>query len=170
VNEKSAKFEVIKTPKCFKNTEKFIYYLSLYSDNMNNAEIDTLFDKVETQLKTIAALLESPRYASDRDFINPYFVVVHENQIPIEMGAKNVDPDLGTRVLQEISEIKTRHPNSWTKGSPFLVPSEVPRGRPVLVCGAFEEVCVGQQYHKLIQAGYDAYISREGILSFFSLK
>jgi len=132
-------------------------------------EIDLLFNETDAQMQKRAALLDSPRYASDRDFANHYIIVVHENQIPAEVKAGNLSPDLGTRVLHQINEIKTRHPNSWTKGNPFFVPPEVPRGRPVLVCGVFEEVCVSQQYDKLIQLGFDAYISKEDVLPFNAL-
>ena len=134
---------------------------------MDNQSIDALFDQsdaLEAQKRERLQFLDSYRSASENDFSNPYFVVVHQNQIDNEVNAGNLDPNFAKRINDEIEAIKFRHPNSWTKGSPFFVPPEVPRDKPILVLGAFEDVCVSEQYRQLIEAGYDAYISREGVL------
>ena len=103
--------------------------------------IDALLDQadmLQTQRTELLQYKDNPRYASDRDFTNPYIVVVHENQIPVEIKAGNLEPRVGAKVLQQISEIKIRHPQSWSNGSPFTVSSEIPKDRPLVVCGAFE--------------------------------
>jgi|SRR3989338_873605 len=139
---------------------------------LDTNSIDALFDQADMEQAQRTRLLQyryNPRYASDTDFTNPYIVVVHENQIPAEINAGNLAPEVGAKVLQQISEIKARHPRSWSTGSPFTVSSEIPKDRPIVVCGAFEEICVREQYIKLLTAGHDAYISTEGTLSFESL-
>ncbi len=112
---------------------------------------------------------DTPRYACETDFTNPYFVIVHQNVIALEVAAGNLDSTVADKVNKEIEGIKLRHPTSWTKGSPFSVPLGIPKNRPILVCGAYENVCVASQYDKLMNAGYNAYISREGILSYSDL-
>ena len=152
--------------------ETFIYYLSLNSSNMDNPEIDALFDQadiLEAQKKERLQYLDSPRYANEKSFDNPFYVVVHADQIDVEMSAGNLQRDLGLKVNAEIEGLKSRHPDSWTKAGPHFLATGVPSDRPVLVCGAFEDVCVSQQYRRLLQAGYDAYISREGVLPLNSL-
>jgi len=139
---------------------------------MNDTEIDALFnqaDMLEARKRGRLQYLGNPRYASERDFENPFYVVVHTDQIDVEMGAGNLQRNLGLKVKAEIEGIKSRHPNSWTKAEPYNLATGVPSERPVLVCGAFEEVCVSEQYRKLLQAGYDAYISKEGVLPLSSL-
>jgi len=139
---------------------------------MNDTEIDALFDQadmLEAQKRERLPYLDNPRYASERDFDSPFYVVVHADQIDVEMGAGNLQRDLGLKVKAEIEGLKSRHPTSWTKAGPHILATGVPSDRPVLVCGAFEDVCVSQQYRRLLQAGYDAYISREGVLPLNSL-
>ena len=139
---------------------------------MKDTEIDALFDQadmLEAQKRERLQYLDNPRYASEKDFDNPFYVVVHADQIDVEMGAGNLQRDLGLKVKAEIEGLKSRHPDSWTKAGPHFLAIGVPSDRPVLVCGAFEDVCVSQQYGRLLQAGYDAYISREGVLPLSSL-
>jgi hypothetical protein len=139
---------------------------------MDNSDIDTLFDQadmLEAQKRERLQYLDNPRYANERSFDNPFYVVVHADQIDVEMNAGNLQRDLGLKVKAEIEGLKSRHPDSWTNAGPHFLATGVPSDRPVLVCGAFEDVCVSQQYRRLLQAGYDAYISREGVLPLNSL-
>lgn len=140
---------------------------------MDAVDIDALIDeavRAGAQRKERLGHLDNPRYAFEHDFENPFYVIVHADQIDAEMIAGNIPRDLGLKVKAEIHEIKSRHPDNWTKAGPFILATGVPRDRPILVCGAFLEVCVFEQYRRLLDAGYDAYISKEGVLSFFSLK
>jgi len=139
---------------------------------MNNREIKSLFDEadmLQAQKIERTKYLENPRYASETDFDKPFYVVVHADQIDVEMNAGNLQRDIALKVKEEIRSLKLRHSDSWTKAGPFTLAIGVPYDRPVLVCGAFEEICVSQQYGILIEAGYDAYISKEGTLPLSSL-
>ncbi len=103
----------------------------------------------------------TPCYASETSVTRIYFVIVHQNQIDAEVRAGNLDFILAKKINDEIEGIKSRHPESWTRGSPFTVPLGIPKNRAILVCGAFESMCVSYQYDLLIKAGYKAYICRE---------
>lgn len=139
----------------------------------NELDIDDLFneaDRLEIQRREIMQYLNNPRYASGHNFENPFYVIVHADQIDVEMDAGNLTKDIGLKVKAEIEEIKSRYPNNWTRAGPHSLATGVPLARPVLVCGVFENVCVSEQYRRLLKAGYEAYISREGVLPLSSLK
>lgn len=139
---------------------------------MNNLEIDAMLneaDALEKQKRERLQYLDNPRYASEKDFENPFYVVVHADQIDREMTSGNLSKDIGLKVKEEIEGLKLRYSDSWIKAGPHIL-ANVPSNRPILVCGAFREICVSQQYERLLKEGIDAYISKEGVLSFFSLK
>ncbi len=135
-------------------------------------DIDTLLDKADAEHQRALVLKErinTPLVRSYREFFDetgqvkdrsPFYVVVHKNVIKSD---QEIDEETRQMLLKEIGIIENNF--DYTTAGPSQR-ADVPRGRPVIVCGAYDAICVRQQHDLLIKGGYDAYISREGTLPF----
>ena len=68
-------------------------------------------------------------------------------------------------IKEKIQGLKERHDYLQFEGWCKDVDYGLPRNRPILVCGVYLGICVTEQYRALMKAGFDAYISKEGVLS-----
>jgi len=124
-------------------------------------DIDSLLDNADRLLQDKMNRQAGGSYRSGFEFDNPFFVIVHEDVLESQKNLLN--PEGIERVATELSMIKSSY--AYVNSGPFLIDPRVPKGSPVLVCGAFAEACVSEQYMRLIDQGYEAYLSNEGILS-----
>ncbi|MEK6860026.1 MAG: hypothetical protein AABX54_04395 [Nanoarchaeota archaeon] len=98
-------------------------------------------------------------YRTPEEFDKPFFVIVHS------AGARNnpdLDQSLVEKVMREIREITQNYDHIFLDYAPSTILPEVPRDRPILVCGFYGDVCVDIQRQTLRSQGYDAYISDKG--------
>ena len=116
---------------------------------MNDAFIDALFDNLPEKQEPV-----------------PFYVIVHEDVM--EQQSSLLDSRAVAQTRQEIATIKTYH--EFVNSGPFVIQPNIPRFRPVYVCGAFLEACVQEQYNRLKEAGYDVHLSNSGNLSIFACK
>jgi len=139
-------------------------------------EVDQLFDKADlehSQHQKLLERIEHPIIRSYKEFLDdkgnvvdksPFYVIVHASQI-------DLDPEVDGETRENLkTELKFIEDNfDHTTGGPFRLANGVPHNRPILVAGAYDAICVGQQHDLLLKAGYDAYMSKEGTLSFRNL-
>lgn len=92
---------------------------------------------------------------------SPFYVVVHKNVIDDD---RHIDEETRKNLLKEISFIEQNFEH--ISAGPFVRAPGIPHDRPVIVCGAYDSICVEQQHDLIIKGGYDAYISKEGTLPF----
>jgi hypothetical protein len=138
-----------------------------------NEEIDRLLDKADLehdQQQKLLERIEHPVTRSYKEFMDdrgeiidksPFYVIVHANQIDNDI---EVDEQTRARLKAELKIIEDNFDH--TTAGPFRLADGVPHNRPILVAGAYDAICVGQQHDLLIKAGYDTYVSKEGTLSF----
>lgn len=136
-------------------------------------DIDKLVDKADAEhakQKKLEERIKSPIVRSYEEFLDeegkvkdksPFYVVVHKNVIDDD---RQIDKKTRKRLLDEIGFIEQNF--EYTEASPFEMANGVPYDRPVIVCGAYDAICVGQQHDLLIKGGYDTYVSKEGTLPF----
>lgn len=140
-------------------------------------DIDKLLDEADAEQekrKKLEERIEKPILRSYQEFLDengevkdksPFYVIVHETVI---VDDSEINEQTRKKLLKEIEFIKQNFDH--VSAGPFEIASGVPRNRPIIVCGAYDAVCVGQQHDLLVRGGYDTYISKEGTLSFTSNK
>ncbi|MCL5073504.1 MAG: hypothetical protein M1308_21815 [Actinobacteria bacterium] len=141
---------------------------------MNEAsDIDKLFDEADAEQKRRQELeerIKKPIVRSYQEFLDkdgkvkdqsPFYVVMHKNAIEADL---EIDEQTRIKLLEQIKFIEENFDH--TSAGPFERASGVPSDRPIIVCGAYDAICVGQQHDLLIKGGFDAYISKEGTLPF----
>ena len=80
---------------------------------------------------------------------HPFFVIVHKDSVYRIKDRQQ---------YKEIKRIKKIENFSEVNGNPSNIAPNVPRGRKILVCGAYHTMCVNDQLLALKKAGYDAEI------------
>jgi hypothetical protein len=140
---------------------------------MNEEDVDKLLDEADASQKRITELearIKNPIIRSYQEFLDeegkvkdksPFYVIVHKSQIDRD---SELDEQARKKLLEEISFIEKNFDHAYA--GPFRMANGVPNNRPIIVCGAYDAICVGQQHDLLIKAGYDTYISKEGTLCF----
>lgn len=134
---------------------------------------DKLFDEANVEQKRRQKLeerIKKPAFLSYEEFLDengkvkdksPFYVVVHKNAIEAD---PELDEQTRKKLLEQIRFIGQNFDH--VSAGPFEIAHGVPYNRPVIVCGAYDTICVGQQHDLLIKGGFDAYISKEGTLPF----
>jgi len=139
-------------------------------------DVDKLFDEADAEHKKRLEFeekarerIKNPIVRSYQEFLDeeghvkdksPFYVVVHKSEIE---SNQERNEETRRRLLKELDFIE--HNFEYTIAGPFER-ANVPKGRPIIVCGAYDAICVGQQHDLLIKGGYDAYISKEGTMPF----
>ncbi|MFH1832859.1 MAG: hypothetical protein ABH816_01645 [Candidatus Levyibacteriota bacterium] len=138
-----------------------------------DVDIDRLFNEADAEQKRRTRLekrIKKPIIRSYQEFLDedgkvkdksPFYVVVHKNAIEAD---PEIDEQTRKKLLEQIRFIEENFDH--VSAGPFERASGVPSDRPIIVCGAYDAICVGQQHDLLIKGGFDAYISKEGTLPF----
>lgn len=144
-------------------------------------DIDKLLDEADIKHKRrmefeekVKERIKNPIVRSYKEFLDeeghvkdksPFYVVVHKNVIDDD---EQIDEETRKRLLDEIDFIEQNFEH--TSAGPFQIALGIPDNRPIIVCGAYDAICVGQQHDLLVKGVYDTYISKEGTLPFTSNK
>ncbi|MBR9704005.1 hypothetical protein GOV12_01230 [Candidatus Pacearchaeota archaeon] len=99
---------------------------------------------------------------SASEFTNPFFVMVHTKNAYSDRHMRKKGSFVRTLANIETYKRNYDHITIDDLTSPDTIPPNLPKNRPILVCGFFKDICVKDQRDALVKAGYDAYISREG--------
>lgn len=138
-----------------------------------NPDIDKIFDEADAarqKQQQLKERIQSPIVRSYQEFLDedggvkdksPFYVVVHKNAIGDD---PELDEQTRKKLLKQIRFIEENFDH--VSAGPFERAPGVPSNRPIIVCGAYDAVCVGQQHDLLIRGGFDTYISKEGTLPF----
>jgi hypothetical protein len=59
------------------------------------------------------------RYASQYDFENPFFVIVHENYIDLQNRLGNISEEITMKLKHELNEIKSKY--EYTIAGPLIL-------------------------------------------------
>lgn len=91
-------------------------------------------------------------------FVNPFYVIVHA-ETPIKDNSMRNNPDYKP-VISEIEKIMSTPECVMIddKTPPGTVLPNIPKNRPIFVCGFFKDLCVKEQRDALEKAGYFARI------------
>lgn len=138
---------------------------------INDIDIDKLFDEADAahqKQQLLEERIKKPIVRSYSEFLDedgnvkdksPFYVVVHKGVI--EDDKQQIDAQTRKKILGEIDFIEKNFDH--TSAGPFQR-AAVPYNRLIIVCGAYDAVCVGQQHDLLIKGGFNTYISKEGTL------
>ncbi len=105
-------------------------------------------------------ILQLENSVSRIQFLNPFYVIVHAKEVYL---TPDMDSSRFNRVLSEIDFVRNfeEYAELDQTTPPHIIPSGIPRDRPILVGGFLRDICVREQRDCLRRTGYNAFICSE---------
>ncbi len=101
--------------------------------------------------------------------MKPLYIIVHGSNLPLNRDISLLNHDFDRyeeclEVIIKLDRIKKDEEFIEILGDSGVIPNRLSKTQPILVCGAYLELCVENQYKALKSQGYNAEIYLPGTL------